>query len=255
MMEWGLLRIASLAAVLILCCLTRSALPSSYECNDWYNTTVDHGTTSTVESCVTSSEIESGTVLQYSAAFLSPSLSLPLSPTLFSLFTIAFIEFIISFNGYYSEETRDSYISAALHSSNTCSQWRTIPRSNPSQKFPSDFTILHLPSSTANRSHCIRLLSNHPAVKTVTPHRKFSRSLSCAGGVGGRPKRREVLGDAGERWVVGRRLLRAVPRQITSALHANVLWTLGHSGKGIKVRESDHSLTRCGRCYDNVFNS
>lgn len=42
--------------------------------------------------------------------------------------------------------------------------------------------------------------------------------------------------STGEKWVVGRRLLRAIPRQITSALHADILWTLGHTGKGVKVK-------------------
>ena len=35
---------------------------------------------------------------------------------------------------------------------------------------------------------------------------------------------------------VGRRLLRAVPRQITSALHADILWDMGYTGQGVKVR-------------------
>ena len=87
---------------------------------------------------------------------------------------------------------------------------------------------------------CLSSLSRHPLVKLVTPHRKFSRSLSCAesAGTGGGVGRRRVLEERvrdNKRWVVGRRLLRAIPRQITSALHANVLWTLGHTGKNIKV--------------------
>ena len=56
--------------------------------------------------------------------------------------------------------------------------------------------------------------------------------------MGGGVRRRRVLEERvrdNKRWVVGRRLLRAIPRQITSALHANVLWTLGHTGKNIKV--------------------
>ena len=91
-------------------------------------------------------------------------------------------------------------------------------------------------------TQCLSSLSNHPLVKLVTPHRKFSRSLSCAEGKGeglrGGVRRRDVLGESlrdDQKWLVGRRLLRAIPRQITSALHANVLWTLGHTGKNIKV--------------------
>ena len=40
-----------------------------------------------------------------------------------------------------------------------------------------------------------------------------------------------------------RRLLRAVPRQITSALQADMLWNLGFSGKGVKVAIFDTGLS------------
>lgn len=47
-----------------------------------------------------------------------------------------------------------------------------------------------------------------------------------------------------------RRLLRAVPRQITSALQADMLWNLGFSGKGVKVsaRETRASFGAHRRC-------
>ena len=34
----------------------------------------------------------------------------------------------------------------------------------------------------------------------------------------------------GRHWYAGRRLMRAIPRQVTSALHADVLWSMGHTG-------------------------
>ncbi len=137
----------------------------------------------------------------------------------------------MSFKGYYSEEARDGFLSASLKSS-SCKQWHTIRRTNPSQNYPSDFSVVHLMNT--NNTDCVLSLKSHPSVKMITPHRKFSRSLSCADNV---IKRRSMLeqSSTGDKWIVGRRLLRAIPRQITSALHADVLWTLGHTGKGVKV--------------------
>ena len=39
-----------------------------------------------------------------------------------------------------------------------------------------------------------------------------------------------------------RRLLRAVPRQITHALQADVLWSMGYTGEGVKVAIFDTGL-------------
>lgn len=38
--------------------------------------------------------------------------------------------------------------------------------------------------------------------------------------------------------------MRAIPRQVTSALQADVLWSMGHSGKGVKVAIFDTGLAR-----------
>lgn len=135
------------------------------------------------------------------------------------------------------EDAREGFLSAALKGS-SCSQWHIIHRSNPSQNYPSDFSVIHLMS--INNSDCVELLKSHPSVKLVTPHRKFSRSLSCKQSADNVVRRRSMLEEpsTGDKWVVGRRLLRAIPRQITSALHADVLWTLGYTGKGVKVNYS-----------------
>ena len=154
------------------------------------------------------------------------------------LFSLSCIEYIVSFKGYYSEDTRDGYLTAALHST-SCKPWHTIQRTNPSQQYPSDFSVIHLPHG--NHSECLVALKTHPLIKLVTPHRKFSRSLACTNDPP-HLKTRKILEElaVGNKWVVGRRLLRAIPRQITSALHANVLWTMGHTGKNVKVRTIEH---------------
>ena len=38
--------------------------------------------------------------------------------------------------------------------------------------------------------------------------------------------------------------MRAIPRQVTSALQADVLWSQGHTGKGVKVAIFDTGLAR-----------
>lgn len=38
--------------------------------------------------------------------------------------------------------------------------------------------------------------------------------------------------------------MRAIPRQVTSALHADVLWSKGHTGRGVKVAIFDTGLAR-----------
>lgn len=50
--------------------------------------------------------------------------------------------------------------------------------------------------------------------------------------------------QAGKHWYVGRRLMRAIPPQVTSALQANVLWSMGHTGKGVKVAIFDTGLAK-----------
>ena len=48
----------------------------------------------------------------------------------------------------------------------------------------------------------------------------------------------------GRHWYAGRRLLRAIPRQVTSALQADVMWSRGHTGKGVRVAIFDTGLAR-----------
>ena len=96
--------------------------------------------------------------------------------------------------------------------------YNTSPRSNP---YPSDFSVIHLMSG--DDLDCVRALKSYPAVT----HYKFSHSLSCSNSPESITSRRNMLEQplTGDKWIVGRHLLRAIPRQITSALHADVLYT------------------------------
>lgn len=50
-------------------------------------------------------------------------------------------EYIVTFNGYYLNETRHNYISAALRSAGV-ENWRILDRNNAASKYPSDFDVL-----------------------------------------------------------------------------------------------------------------
>ena len=46
--------------------------------------------------------------------------------------------------------------------------------------------------------------------------------------------------------------MRAIPRQVTSALQADVLWSMGHTGKGVKVAIFDTGLARNHQHFKRV---
>ena len=55
-----------------------------------------------------------------------------------------------------------------------------------------------------------------------------------------------------------RKLLRAIPRQITNAMQAEVLWSMGYAGSGVKVAifdtglAEDHPHFKKGRIKDRT---
>lgn len=51
------------------------------------------------------------------------------------------IEYIVTFNGYYLNETRHNYISAALRSTGI-GNWKILDRKNAASQYPSDFDVL-----------------------------------------------------------------------------------------------------------------
>lgn len=51
------------------------------------------------------------------------------------------IEYIVTFNGYYLNDTRHNFISAALKDS-AIGSWKILERNNAASKYPSDFDVL-----------------------------------------------------------------------------------------------------------------
>lgn len=85
-------------------------------------------------------------------------------------------EYIVTFNSYYTTEARDGFVSAALRPFHG---WTLLPRTNPSQQFPSDFSVVQLRGSGVADS--LLALRQHPTVKRVTPQKKLTRMLTFSG--------------------------------------------------------------------------
>lgn len=85
-------------------------------------------------------------------------------------------EYIVTFNSYYTTEARDGFVSAALRPFHG---WTLLPRTNPSQQFPSDFSVVQLRGSAVADS--LLALRQHPTVKRVTPQKKLTRMLTFSG--------------------------------------------------------------------------
>ena len=86
------------------------------------------------------------------------------------------VEFIVTFISYYTTEARDGFVSAALQ---PFSSWAIVPRPNPGQQYPSDFSLVRLWGT--DHSGALEALRQHRLVRRVTPQRKLTRMLTFAG--------------------------------------------------------------------------
>ena len=86
-------------------------------------------------------------------------------------------QYIVTFTSYYTTEARDGFISAALRPFHN---WTILPRSNPSAEYPSDFSLIQL--GTVGRAEALTVLTQHPAIKQVTPEKMLTRILTSGGG-------------------------------------------------------------------------
>ncbi|BFF98728.1 membrane-bound transcription factor site-1 protease [Drosophila madeirensis] len=142
-------------------------------------------------------------------------------------------EFIVQFHFKYFPTVRESYIRTKLLSSNL-SNWRILPRNNLASQFPSDFDILRvLDKENSSVEQIVKKVASHPSVKAVVPQRSVQRTLAWA--LNG-TQSRQTLG------IVRKEDKRS--RRVSSVLHANVLWNLGITGKGVKVAIFDTGLSK-----------
>lgn len=187
-------------------------------------------------------------------------------------------EYIITFNGYYKSPARKRFISSALQEAGLTS-WKIMPRINPAHTYPSDFDVVQFHGQSDKAG--VEALKDHPLIKRVTPHRKVTRSLKFtkvdendepevdedfdikhANTFNSRNAGRKSLSTPAM-WLSpskykSRKLLRAVPKQIVSALQAEMLWGLGYTGAGVKVAifdtglATDHPHFKRGRLKDRT---
>lgn len=171
-------------------------------------------------------------------------------------------EFIITFNGYYLSSARSRFITSALRDADADS-WDILPRTNPAYALPSDFEVLKIRNHTRKG---VSALEDHPAVKRVTQQKMVTRSVKSLPEVddeympwrSSRPTKRTSLSLGSSFWhstgrYTNRRLLRAVPREITSALQADILWEMGYSGSGIRVAIFDTGLSEKHPHFKNIM--
>lgn len=154
-------------------------------------------------------------------------------------------EYIVMFNAYYKNKARENYINTALNASGI-RRWKIIERENPASDYPSDFDVVILEDT--ERLEGLAALNDHPAIKRVTAQRMVSRTLKFISPEFVRFGRMS-LNSKNQFWQAtgrhtSRRLLRAIPRQITSVLQADSLWNMGITGKGIKVAIFDTGLSK-----------
>ncbi|KAI8430788.1 hypothetical protein MSG28_000950 [Choristoneura fumiferana] len=132
--------------------------------------------------------------------------------------------------------------------------WTIVPRNNPAKEYPSDFDVILLEEGGRRALDALR---DHPAVRRVTAQRQVQRTIkyvredNCgpagclyAGWRSHRARALRSLRQPRESGYTSRKLLRTVPRQITSVLKADLLWSLGVTGEGIKVAVFDTGLAR-----------
>lgn len=170
-------------------------------------------------------------------------------------------EYIIKFVSYYRAHARENYIGAALNSSNI-KNWKIILRNNAASAYPSDFDIVHLKET--DKYEGLKALSNHPLVKTVSPQRLIYRTLKFINRTSSNseilahrnPKRKinnhNVQSGQSSNRHTSRKLLRAIPKQITYMLEADILWKMGITGKDIKVAIFDTGLATSHPHFKNI---
>lgn len=153
-------------------------------------------------------------------------------------------EYIVTFNAYYKHTARANYINAALNASGI-QKWRILARENPASDYPSDFDVVIIEDQ--NVSPGIEALHEHPSIKRVTAQRMVLRTLKFINTDEHSWRLRRIQNN--QFWQAtgrhtSRRLLRAIPRQITSVLQADALWNMGVTGKGVRVAVFDTGLSK-----------
>ncbi|KAG1681669.1 Membrane-bound transcription factor site-1 protease [Nymphon striatum] len=180
--------------------------------------------------------------------------------------TVVNNEYIIKFCNYYKAQTRLNFIRATMNKSKVES-WRIVQRNNLASMYPSDFELLQIYGK--QKQFGLQSLKDHPCVKSVTAEHLITRTLkyvkkdvdvkktgknlypcgqnkSCNYSSSSSSSSyfiRNIL-QMGSISSPNRRILRAIPRQITASFQADLLWSRGITGAGVKVAIFDTGLSR-----------
>lgn len=182
-------------------------------------------------------------------------------------------EYIVTFDGYYSTGYRREVIRTAMSESGIGpAHFGIEERDNQAARYPSDFDVLQIDPSVADTA--LEAVLGHERVKHVTPQRvvvrnlkrfdpqavlreqhdaKYNPNTKEPKGSGFKKKFMESEEDEPDNHMFhGRRLLRALPKQITKVLQADLLWNSGYTGQGIKVAIFDTGLPESDRHFKFV---
>ncbi|KAH8373412.1 hypothetical protein KR009_006393 [Drosophila setifemur] len=153
-------------------------------------------------------------------------------------------EFIVHFHSKYFSSVRESFIEARLGSNITI--WKIVRRENLFWQYPSDFDILRI-FNHALTDEIILKIQSHPSVKAVVPQRSVRRIMAYDPNSNLTNINRHTKGVLRNTNPNNDR-----SRQVCTVLHANVLWKLGITGKGVKVAIFDTGLTKNHPHFRNV---
>lgn len=160
--------------------------------------------------------------------------------------TIKSDHYIITFKDRFKWQTRKNYIEKYVlnHLNKNEDVFEIVDRNQYFRQYPSDFDLIKLISN--NTQKILSHLKTHPAIKRITAERQFNNillnfnqtDLKCSF------NSREIKFNNELPFSNSRKLFRAIPRQITSILHADYLWNQGITGAGIKVAIFDTGLPK-----------
>ncbi|UXI19114.1 uncharacterized protein NH340_JMT05057 [Sarcoptes scabiei] len=166
-------------------------------------------------------------------------------------------EYIVKFKHYHQPEVRHRYIEKSLQKlSQSCKNfienWLIVKRSNIVTDYPSDFDILRINKNISLGDLKITTVS-HPEIQSISLNRKFTRSLKVINSTIHFPLNDEFSKISNQQIDFhSRKLLRAIPNQITEVLQAEKLWRLGITGNGVKVAIFDTGLARSHKHFRKI---